>query len=28
VTKTVAETIQHIKQYVGMNQGVESFEAD
>ena len=28
VTKTVAETIQHIKQYVGMNQGVESFDAD
>jgi len=28
VTKTVAETIQHIKQYVGMNQGVESFESD
>jgi uncharacterized protein (TIGR00725 family) len=28
VTKTVAETIQNIKQYVGMNQGVESFDAD
>jgi uncharacterized protein (TIGR00725 family) len=28
VTKTVAETIQDIKQYVGMNQGIESFEAD
>ena len=28
VTKTVPETIQHIKEYVGMNQGVESFDAD
>ena len=28
VTKTVAETIQHIKEYVGMNQGIESFDAD
>src|SRR5688500_5079939 len=28
VTKTVPETIQHIKQYVGMNQGIESFESD
>jgi uncharacterized protein (TIGR00725 family) len=28
VTKTVAETIQHIKEYVGMNQGVKSFEAE
>lgn len=28
VTKTVAETIQHIKQYVGMNQGIESVEQD
>jgi uncharacterized protein (TIGR00725 family) len=28
VTKTVAETIKHIKEYVGMNQGVKSFEAD
>jgi uncharacterized protein (TIGR00725 family) len=26
VTKTVPETIQHIKQYVGMNQGVEAPE--
>ena len=28
VTKTVAETIQHIKEYVGKNQGVQSFDAD
>jgi uncharacterized protein (TIGR00725 family) len=28
VTKTVAETIQHIKEYVAMNQGIETFEQD
>jgi uncharacterized protein (TIGR00725 family) len=28
VTKTVAETVQHIKEYVGMNQGVGSFDPD
>src|SRR5687768_14745746 len=28
VTKTVAETIQQIKEYTGMNQGVVSFERD
>lgn len=28
VAKTVAETIQHIKQYVGMNQGIEPVEQD
>ena len=28
VTKTVPETIQHIKEYVGMNQGVESVDPD
>ncbi len=28
ITKTVAETIQEIKQYLGMNQGVEAVESD
>jgi uncharacterized protein (TIGR00725 family) len=28
VTKTVPETIMQIKDYVGMNQGVESFDVD
>ena len=28
VTKTVAETIQHIKQYVGMNQGIASIDRE
>lgn len=28
VTKTVAETIESIKQYMGMNQGIESVETD
>ena len=28
VTKTVAETIKHIKEYVGMNQGTGPFSSD
>ena len=28
VTKTVSETIQLIKEYVGMNQGVKSFDSE
>jgi uncharacterized protein (TIGR00725 family) len=28
VTKTVAETIQHIREYVGMNQGVKTFDTE